>query len=132
MIAALLGGFAAEIAELPFTGSRARQGYTVAFAVALSVAAAALFTLQDAWWAAISAFTVSQTTRPASLHRGTLRIIGTIIGAVIALACASTLAYNHVLCALFLLASGTLGTLGYLLNLTVMRLLAQCGHDGGS
>jgi uncharacterized membrane protein YccC len=116
MIKALFGGFAAEIAELQFTGSRARQGYTVAFAVALSVAAAALFTLQDAWWAAISAFTVSQTTRPASLHRGTLRIIGTIIGAVIALACASTLAYNHVLCALFLLASGTLGTLGYLLS----------------
>ena len=45
-----------------------------------------------------------------------MRIVGTIIGAVIALACASTLAYNHALCALFLLAAGTLGTLGYLLS----------------
>ena len=116
MIKALFGGFWAEIAELRVTGPRARQGYTVAFAVALAVAAALLFTLHDAWWAAISAFTVGQTTRPASLRRGALRIIGTIIGAAIALACASTLAYNPVLCALFLLASGTLGTLGYLLS----------------
>ena len=116
MITELLTGFGAEIAELRFTGPRARQGYAVAFAVTLAVAAAALFTLHDAWWAAISAFTVSQTTRPASLRRGTLRILGTIIGAVIALACASTLAYNHALCALFLLAAGTLGTLGYLLS----------------
>ncbi len=116
MITELLTGFGAEIAELRFAGPRARQGYAVAFAVSLAVAAAALFTLHDAWWAAISAFTVSQTTRPASLRRGTLRVVGTIIGAVIALACASTLAYNHALCALFLLAAGTLGTLGYLLS----------------
>jgi uncharacterized membrane protein YccC len=116
MITELFKGLGAEIAELRLTGPRARQGYAVAFAVALAVAAAALLTLHDAWWAAISAFTVSQTTRPASLRRGTLRIIGTIIGAVIALACASTLAYNHALCALFLLAAGTIGTLGYLLS----------------
>jgi hypothetical protein len=44
MSKATFAGFAAEIAELRLTGPRARQGYTVAFAVALAVAAAALFT----------------------------------------------------------------------------------------
>ncbi len=45
-----------------------------------------------------------------------LRVLGTICGAVIGLSCASTLAYDHLLCALFLLISGMLGTLGFLLS----------------
>lgn len=105
-----------ELAELRLTGPRAVHGYKVAFAVVLAVVAAALLSLQELWWAAISAFTVSQATRPAALHRAGLRVVGTFIGALIALCCASTLAYDHLLCALFLLIAGTVGTLGYLLS----------------
>ncbi|MEJ0015253.1 MAG: FUSC family protein [Acetobacteraceae bacterium] len=116
MIAAVLGGLRAELGDLRLRGPRAQQGYAVSLAVALSVAAASMLTLQNVWWAAISAFTVSQATRPASVRRGALRIAGTTVGAFLALGCASTLAYDHVLCALFLLAAGTAGTLGFLVS----------------
>lgn len=116
MTRSLFADLFTELAELRLKGALAQQGYQVAFAVALSVVLAAAVPLQDIWWAAISAFMVSQATRPASLRRGVLRTVGTICGAVIGLGCASTLAYDHVLCALFLLVAGFVGTLGFLLS----------------
>ena len=116
MIRAAFADLSSELAELRLNGAPAQQGYQVAFAVAVSVVLAVAVPLQDIWWAAISAFMVSQATRPASFRRGLLRIVGTICGAVIGLGFASTLAYDHVLCALFLLIAGTSGTLGFLLS----------------
>jgi uncharacterized membrane protein YccC len=116
MIDTLFADLRAELADLRLSGVAARQGYRVAFAVALSVVLASAIPLRDIWWAAISAFVVTQATRPASLRRGLLRIVGTIGGAMIGLACASTLAYHHLLCAVFLLAAGMIGTLGFLLS----------------
>jgi uncharacterized membrane protein YccC len=116
MIGALFADLSAELGDLRLKGAAAQFGYRVSFAVALSVVLAMAIPLQEIWWAAVSAFMVSQATRPASLRRGVLRIIGTICGAAIGLGCASTVAYDHVLCALFLLIAGFLGTLGFLLS----------------
>lgn len=54
--------------------------------VALAVAAAHALHLNDAWWAAISAFTVMQADFRASAWRGLHRIVGTACGAILGVA----------------------------------------------
>jgi uncharacterized membrane protein YccC len=88
----LFTGLWAEVGDLQLTGPRARQGYAAALAVVLAVILACLLTLQDVWWAGISAFMSSQATRPAPFRRVGLRIAGTLTGAVLALMLASSLA----------------------------------------
>ncbi len=105
-----------EIAELHRPGQRARLCGMTAISVALSVTAALALHLDDPWWAAISGFVSVQATRPASLRRGLLRITGTVIGAALGLVLASSLAYDHVACVIFLFIFTALGVLGGMLS----------------
>ena len=101
-----------EVTEIGLTGRRARASTTAALSVVLAVVLAQWAALDDVWWAAFSGFMASQSTRPASIRRGALRIIGTVAGAALACVVIACFAYDHVAIYLFIFAAGTVGVLG--------------------
>jgi uncharacterized membrane protein YccC len=80
--------------------------------VVFSVVIAQALHLGDPWWAGISGFMSTQATRPGSLRRGGLRILGTVSGAVVGFAIAPWLAYDHVAGCLLIFCFAFIGGLG--------------------
>lgn len=111
-----LDSLAAEARDLRFTGPRARLASMAAIAVVLSAAVACAMHLPHVWWAAISGFVSTQATRPGSLHKAVLRILGTAAGAALGLATVGWLAYDPLACCLALLAVSAVGILGVLVS----------------
>jgi uncharacterized membrane protein YccC len=105
-----------EVKELPEPGPRARTCAMATLAVILSVAAALALHLENAWWAGISAFISTQATRPASLRRAVMRIVGTVGGAGLGILVAPILAHDHVAGSLLVLLFATVGGLGSLVS----------------
>ncbi len=105
-----------ELVEIRPTGPRARQCTITALSVALSVTAALALHMDYVWWAGISGFMSTQATRPGSIQRALLRIVGTVVGAMASLLVTPWLAYDHVAGSLFLFCVGTLGSLGFMLS----------------
>ncbi len=105
-------GLYQDLIELTASGPRARRCAMTALAVALAIAAALVLHVDEAWWAAISAFMCSQATAPASVQRGILRILGTIAGACLALLLSPLLQDDTVALSLALFAVSTVGVLG--------------------
>lgn len=101
-----------ELVGIRFAGPRARACTTSALSVVLAVTLAQWAGFDDVWWAGISGFMASQATRPASVQRSLLRIVGTVIGAALACMAMSLFAYDHVALCLFLFFTGTVGVLG--------------------
>lgn len=92
---------------------RSHAAYSAAkttLAVLLAVLVACAINLQDVWWAAISAYMM---TNPPSLARAIRRIIGTAAGSVLAIVSIGWLAYDHVACCLCLFAVSVLGIIGF-------------------
>src|SRR5512134_704317 len=75
--------FGRELAELGEAPDRTRQGLVAACSVVLATFLALLLEIQSPWWAAISAFMSLSATGGGSLRRGTLRLTGTIAGALL-------------------------------------------------
>lgn len=71
--------------RLPPAAARAAavRAASAVCAVTLAVAAAHALDLDDAWWAAITAFVVPDASFRASISRGVLRMLGTLAGAVL-------------------------------------------------
>lgn len=103
---------ARELRSLSFAGPRAHQATMAAAATALSVAIACAMDLPDVWWSAISAVISTMPTRPASIEKGLLRIVGTAAGALLAYALIGWIAYDHVACLLALFAVSSVGIFG--------------------
>jgi uncharacterized membrane protein YccC len=103
---------AREIAGVRFTGDRAHVCLRMALSVVLAVTLAQWASLENVWWAAISGFMASQATRPASIQRSILRIVGTAAGAAIGYLAMGLVAYDHVALCLFLFVCGTVGVIG--------------------
>ena len=70
-----------EFTEVQWSHGRGPHCTMVALAVTSAVLLALALHTQETWWAAISAFVSVQASAPASLRRGTLRILGTFAGA---------------------------------------------------
>jgi uncharacterized membrane protein YccC len=100
-----------ELTEIDVAGPRAQQASMAALAVAISVTVACTMHLPEPWWAAISGFISTQATRPASVTKGVLRIIGTVVGAAAALLLVGWLAYDQVACCVALFIVCTIGIL---------------------
>ena len=107
-----LTGLGADLRELGFADPRARQAALAALSVVVSVAIACAMHLPDPWWAAISGFISTQATRPGSIRKALLRIIGTAAGAGLGLVLAGWLAYDHLACSLALFSMSAVGILG--------------------
>ena len=106
-VASAGAGLWKELAEIDVAGPRAQQASMAALSVAISVTVASTMHLPDAWWAAISGFISTQATRPASVTKGGLRVVGTALGATAAMLLVGWLAYDQVACcaALFVVST---------------------------
>jgi uncharacterized membrane protein YccC len=111
-----LAALRSEIAELGRPGEKARLCLMASLSVALAVGAALACHLDDPWWAGISGFISVQATRPRSIQRAVLRIVGTAAGATISVVVAPWLAYDHAASCLFLFIVVSLGVLGMMLS----------------
>ena len=103
---------AREPGTLSLSGPRAHRATMAAAAVALAVPIGCAMNLPDVWWAAISAVISTMPTRPASVEKGLLRLVGTAAGASLAYALIGWIAYDHVACCLALFAVSSIGLLG--------------------
>jgi uncharacterized membrane protein YccC len=105
-----------EMAEFQLIRGRGRQCAVTAVAVAVATTAALAVRVDDPWWAGISAFVSTQTTAPASMQRGALRIVGTAAGAALGLLLSPWLVDDQVALSLALLVISTWGVLGLLVS----------------
>jgi uncharacterized membrane protein YccC len=113
---AAASGLRQELAEMQLRAGRGPQCAITALAVTLAVMLALALRVEDAWWAAISAFVSTRATAPASVERGVLRILGTIAGAAVALLLSPWLAGDMVTVTLVLFVVSTAGVLGMLVS----------------
>jgi len=102
-----------ELAAARLTGERALVCTAAALSVALAVTLAQAASLDNPWWAGISGLVASQATRPASIARSILRIIGTAIGTGLGCVAIALFAYDHVALCLFLFAVSSIAMLGF-------------------
>jgi uncharacterized membrane protein YccC len=111
-----VGSAAAALAREPgtlsLTGPRAHRATMAAAAVALAVPIGSAMDLPDVWWAAISAVISTMPTRPASVEKSLLRLVGTAVGAALAYALIGWIAYDHIACCLALFAVSSIAILG--------------------
>ena len=101
-----------EIADIEIRSARDAHCARATLAVALSVITALALRLDAPWWAAISAFVSIQITAPSSIGRGALRIIGTAIGAAIAVLLSPWLIEDQVAVSLVLFVASAIAALG--------------------
>jgi uncharacterized membrane protein YccC len=106
----------AEFFELTLTGPRARLAVAAAFAVGAAILLALMLRLQDVYWAGISAFVCIQASQPQSVRKGLHRILGTVVGAALALLLFPLVAFNHAATMLLLFCAGSLAILGSLVS----------------
>jgi uncharacterized membrane protein YccC len=111
LIVGAVDGYWRELLELGEDPARARQGLVAACSVMLATTLALLFHLEAPWWAAISGFMSLMSTGAGSLRRGTLRMIGTIAGALVGFVLARWLLYDQVALCLYLAAVTMLGVI---------------------
>jgi uncharacterized membrane protein YccC len=111
-----LTGVGAELRTIEWRGAQARQATITSIVVAISTCVALAMHVPDVWWAAISGLMSTQATRPASVRKGVLRMVGTVAGATLGLVSASWLAYDHFACCLALFAMGLIGILGVIVS----------------
>jgi uncharacterized membrane protein YccC len=74
-----------ELAAWRPTRERGAFGAEAVLSVVLAVTLAHAFELENTWWAAISGYAVMQATLGSSLQRGADRILGTLVGAAVAI-----------------------------------------------
>ncbi len=105
-----------ELGELHVPGARRDMCLMATLSVVISVLAAVWLRLDNVWWAGISGFMSVQATRPGSLQRGVLRIVGTAVGAGLALLLAPWALYDHAALFVVLLLVTAAGMVGFMLS----------------
>jgi uncharacterized membrane protein YccC len=100
----------AACAAIDSRGQATRAATATTLAVVLAVLIGCAMHLQEVWWAAISAY---MTTNPQSIGRGLRRILGTIIGAFLAIMMIGWLSYDPVACCLVLFIVTLMGSIGF-------------------
>jgi uncharacterized membrane protein YccC len=107
------GALAAEMRALEWWGRRGQEAAEAAASVTLALLAALALHSGEPWWAAITAFMVTRAAPRIAVTRGILRIIGSIIGAGVALVVLRLFVYQSLpfLFALFL--SSCIGLFGF-------------------
>src|SRR5438270_14094509 len=84
MLRGIAGALNTEVRSLEPGGPRGTAALAAAMCVSLAVLAALLLHSDEPWWAAISAWMVTRSSLAVSLSRGAMRIIGSAVGAAIA------------------------------------------------
>ena len=84
MLRGIVDALNTEFRSLEPGGPRGTEALAAALSVSLAVLAALLLHSDEPWWAAISAWMVTRSSLAVSLSRGAMRIIGSAVGAAIA------------------------------------------------
>jgi uncharacterized membrane protein YccC len=87
-----------------------RQGLVVALSVLAAVVVAGFAGLQDAWWAAISAWAVANADRAQVFAKATMRAFGTVAGCTLGFLLASAFGEHPLLMVLAMFGIGAIGT----------------------
>jgi uncharacterized membrane protein YccC len=105
-----------ELNELLAPGPRWRICAMASLTVVISTVLALALHLDNVWWAGISGFMSTQATRPSSIQRSILRVVGTASGAVLGFVMTPFMAYDHVAGCLFMFCLAFVGSLGVLVS----------------
>src|SRR5438132_2108293 len=113
MLRGIAGALNTEFRSLEARGPRGTAALAAAMSVSLAVLAAFLLHSDEPWWAAISAWMVTRSSLAVSLSRGAMRIIGSAVGAVIAVIVIGSFVYDPLPFCLRLFALAWVGLFGF-------------------
>lgn len=113
MLRGIAGALNTEFRSLAPRGSRGTDALAAAMSVSLAVLAAFLLHSDEPWWATISAWMVTRSSLAVSLSRGAMRIIGSAVGAAIAVIVIGLFVYDPLPFCLCLFALACAGLIGF-------------------
>jgi uncharacterized membrane protein YccC len=113
MLCELTGALYTEFRSLEAGGPRGTAALAAALSVSLAVLAALLLHSDEPWWAAISAWMITRSSLAAALSRGAMRIIGSTVGAAIAVIVIGLFVYDPLPFCLSLFALAFAGLFGF-------------------
>src|SRR5271156_899487 len=113
MLREIAGALYTEFRSLEAGGPRGTAALAAALSVSLAVLAALLLHSDEPWWAAISAWMVTRSSLADALSRGAMRIIGSTVGAAIAVIVIGLFVYDPLPFCLCLFALAFAGLFGF-------------------
>ena len=113
MLRGIVGALNTEFRSLEPRGPRGTEALAAAISVTLAVLAALLLHSDEPWWAAISAWMVMRSSLAVALSRGAMRIIGSAVGAAIAVIVIGLFVYDPLPFCLCLFALACAGLFGF-------------------
>ena len=102
-----------EFRSLETHGPRGTQALAAALSVAVAALAALFLHSDEPWWAAVSAWMVTRSALAAALSRGVMRIVGSIVGAAIAVIVLGWFVYQPLPFCLCLFVLASVGLFGF-------------------
>ena len=102
-----------EFRSLEAHGPRGTQAFAAALSVALAALAALILHSDEPWWAAVSAWMVTRSSLAAALSRGVMRIVGSTVGAAIAVIVLGWFVYQPLPFCLCLFVIAWVGLFGF-------------------
>ena len=102
-----------EFRSLEAHGPRGTQALAAALSVALAALAALILHSDEPWWAAVSAWMVTRSSLAAALSRGMMRIVGSTVGAAIAVVVLGWFVYQPLPFCLCLFVIAWIGLFGF-------------------
>lgn len=113
MLRELTSALHTEFRSFEVHGNRGTAAVSAALSVCLAALAAFLVHSDEPWWAAISAWMVGRSPLAAALARGAMRIIGSAVGAAIAVLVLGLFVYDPLPFCLLLFALSFAGLIGF-------------------
>jgi uncharacterized membrane protein YccC len=116
MLRGIASALNTEFRSLEPGGPRGTEALAAAMSVSLAVLAAFLLHSDEPWWAAISAWMVTRSALAVALSRGAMRIIGSAVGAGIAVIVIGLFVYDPLPFCLVLFALACAGLIGFAIS----------------
>src|SRR5260370_25986686 len=113
MLRGIAGALHTEFRSLEAGGPRGTAAVGAALSVSLAVLAALLLHSDEPWWAAISAWMVTRSSLAVALSPGAMRLIGSALGAAIAVIVIGLFGYDPPPFCLCLFALAFAGLIGF-------------------
>jgi uncharacterized membrane protein YccC len=107
------GALAIELRSLEWRGPRGLEALEAALSVTLAVLGALALHSDEPWWAAITAFMITRASPVEAMSRGTMRIAGSLLGALAALVVLRLFVYQSLPFLLCLFLVSCIGLFGF-------------------